>query len=280
MAVSTADFLYVRRVLQEESALTLGDGKEYLVETRLAPLVERAGLGSIGDLVDRLRTGALDLRQHVVEALVTHETQFFRDLHPFDTLRTEIIPALRRANGAHRLSMWSAAASGGQEAYSLALLMREHFPEVRDVSILATDISRRVLAQAGTGRFSQLEVNRGLPAALLVKHFDRVGRDWQLRDEVRNMVTFRQLNLNGPLSAVPPMDIVFLRNVLIYFNTEAKVALLRRVGKILRPDGYLFLGGAETTYGLDDSYERVELGTSICYRLKTTEGQTNGHDRR
>lgn len=267
MPVSTADFKYVRQLVQDDSALSLSDDKEYLVESRLDPLVKRAGLDSLGDLIDQLRTGTPGLRQHVVEALATHETQFFRDLHPFETLRQEIIPSLLQADGDRRLTMWSAASSGGQEAYSLALLMRESFPDV-GVSILATDISRKVLAQAKLGMFTQLEVNRGLPVALLVKHFDRVGRDWQLHDDVRSMVTFRQLNLDAPLSAVPAMDVVFLRNVLIYFNVEAKIALLGRVGKVLRAGGYLMLGGAETTYGLDDSYERVELGRSICYRIK------------
>ena len=271
MSVSAADFLYVRQLVQQDSAVSLGDDKGYLVETRLAPLLERAGFVSVHALIDHLRAGVPGLREQVVEALVTHETQFFRDLHPFAALREEIVPALREANRARPLAMWSAAASRGQEAYSLALLMCEHFPDSAGVTILATDISRRVLAQAEAGRFSQLEVNRGLPATLLLKHFDRVGRDWQLHDDVRSMVTFRQLNLDGPLSGVPPMDVVFLRNVLIYFNTEAKVALLERVGKVLRPGGYLLLGGAETTYGLDDSYERVEYGRTICYRLKTKE---------
>lgn len=279
MSVSTADFLYVRELVQRESAVSLSDDKEYLVETRLAPLAQSAGLGSVSDLIDRLRAGAPGLREHVVEALVTHETQFFRDLHPFEALRTEIIPALQQAHGGRRISMWSAAAAGGQEPYSLALLVREHFPDL-PVTILATDISRRMLARAEAGRFSQLEVNRGLPAALLVKHFDRVGLEWQLHDDVRRMVTFRQLNLNGSLSAVPPMDIVLLRNVLIYFNAEAKIALLNRIGRVLRPGGYLLLGGAETTYGLDNSYERVEFGRSIFYRLKTRKGLTHAHDRR
>jgi len=183
MPVSTADFKYVRQLVQDDSALSLSDDKEYLVESRLDPLVKRAGLDSLGDLIDQLRTGTPGLRQHVVEALATHETQFFRDLHPFETLRQEIIPSLLQADGDRRLAMWSAASSGGQEAYSLALLMRESFPDV-GVSILATDISRKVLAQAKLGMFTQLEVNRGLPVALLVKHFDRVGRDWQLHDDV------------------------------------------------------------------------------------------------
>lgn len=276
MTVSSADFQYVRQLVQDDSALSLPDGKEYLVETRLAALVQRGGLGSVGALVDQLRSGAPGLRQDVVEALVTHETMFFRDLHPFEALREHILPEHRRVNGLRRPAMWSAAASGGQEAYSLALLMREHFAGLRGATILATDISRRVLAQAEAGLFSQLEVNRGLPAALLVKHFDRVGRDWQLHDDVRTMVTFRQLNLDGPLSSVPAMDVIFLRNVLIYFNTPAKQALLRRVSAVLRPGGYLFLGAAETTYGLDDSYERLQFGRSICYRLKTKEQATCG----
>jgi chemotaxis protein methyltransferase CheR len=280
MPVSASDFQYVRQLVQDDSALSLPDGKEYLVENRLAPLVKRAGLGSVRDLVDQLRTGAPGLRQHVVEALATHETQFFRDLHPFEALREHIIPAYRRAGGAQRLAMWSAASSGGQEAYSLALLIREHFPELSGVTILATDISRPVLAQAEAGLFSQLEVNRGLPAALLIKHFDRVERNWQLHERVRSLVTFRQLNLDASLSSVPAMDVVFLRNVLIYFNNEAKSTLLNRVGKVLRPGGYLFLGGAETTYGLSDSYERVEVGRSVCYRLTKKKGVTGGHDQR
>jgi len=267
MGVSAADFDYVREVVQADSALALADGKEYLVETRLAPLAASAGLATIGDLVAKLRSGAADLRRAVVEALATHETQFFRDMHPFEALRTEVIPALLREDPTRRLTLWSAAASGGQEAYSLALLLREHFPDISSPTILATDISRAVLAQAEAGRFSQLEVNRGLPASLLVKHFDRAGLEWQLRDDVRRMVTFRQLNLAGPLTAVPRMDVIFLRNVLIYFNTEAKKALLERVGEVLRPGGLLFLGSAETTYGLDDRYERLEVAKSICYRL-------------
>lgn len=280
MAVSAADFAYVRQVVQDDSALSLADGKEYLVATRLAPLVRSAGLESVGDLIAKLRTGAPELRQHVVEALATHETQFFRDVHPFAALREHIIPAFRDAGRSQRLAMWSAAASGGQEAYSLALLMREHFPDMPGASILATDISQRVLAQAQLGRFSQLEVNRGLPAPLLVKHFDHVGLEWQLHEDVRRMVTFRQLNLDGPLWAVPAMDVVFLRNVLIYFNDEAKLALLGRIAQVLRPGGYLFLGAAETTYGVDDAWERVEFGRSICYRLKTNEGVTRAHHQR
>jgi len=267
MGVSAVDFHYVRDLVAADSGLSLSEDKEYLVDTRLALLAEREGLDSVSDLIERVRCGAPGLRQDVVEALATHETLFFRDLHPFEALRTEIIPALLRANGGRRLAMWSAATSAGQEAYSLALLVREHFPAVADVSILATDISRQVLARAQAAEFSQLEVNRGLPAALLVKHFDRHGLMWRLHDDVRRMVTFRQVNLARALPEIPPMDVVLLRNVIIYFAPEAKKALLERVAGVLSKGGYLFLGGAETTYGLTDRYEQIQIGRSICYRL-------------
>jgi chemotaxis protein methyltransferase CheR len=279
MAVSDTDFQFVRQIVRDDSALALADGKEYLVESRLASVAEREGFVSVAELVQRVRAGSPGLRQHIVEALATHESLFFRDLHPFEALRQVIIPAALQAGAGRRLTLWSAAAAAGQEAYSLALMMREHFPGVQ-VTILATDLSQEVLARAESGRFSQLEVNRGLPAALLIKHFVRDGRQWQLHDDVRRMVTFRQLNLAGPLSRIPPMDVVFLRNLLIYFDTQAKEALLDRVSKVLRPDGYLFLGAAETTYGLDNSYERVQVGRSICYRLTAQTRMTSGRDRR
>lgn len=280
MTISVNDFEYVRELVRDESALALNDSKQYLVETRLAPLAESQGLGSVSDLIGQLRIGAPGLRNHVVDALATNETLFLRDLHPFDALRQDVIPAVLAANGGRSLSMWSAAASTGQEAYSMAMLVRDHFPEVDDVTILATDISQTVLARAKTGSFSQLEVNRGLPASMLVKHFERHGREWQLNDDVRQMVIFRQLNLAAPFSGVPPMDVVFLRNVLIYFDDEIKSQVLGRVGKIMRPGGYLFLGGAETTYGLDDAYASVEVGQkkTISYRLVAPEEATHDHD--
>lgn len=266
MPVTAADFDYVRRIVADDSALALSDGKEYLVRARLEPVAKREGLGSVSELIDRLRGGAPELRRQVVEALVTHETMFFRDVHPFDALRQEVIPALSRSNGERGLSLWSAATSTGQEAYSIALLIREHFPEITNPTILATDISDQVLVRAMKARFSQLEVGRGLPATLLIRHFDQHGREWQLHDDVRNMVTFHQLNLARPLSRVPAMDVVFLRNVLIYFDASAKAVLLDRVSRILRPGGYLFLGGAESICGLDASYERIQIGSSISYR--------------
>jgi chemotaxis protein methyltransferase CheR len=269
--VTAADFEYVRQIVADDSALSLGDGKEYLVQTRLAPVAERQGLGSVRELLDAVRGGADDLRRQVVEALVTHETLFFRDAHPFEALREHVIPEILSAGNGRRLAIWSAATATGQEAYSLALLVREHFPQVSELTLLATDLSGQALARARTGRFSQLEVGRGLPTALLIKHFDQDGRQWQLHDDVRRLVTFRQLNLARPLPSIAPMDVIFLRNVLIYFDAAAKTVLLTQVSQILRPGGYLFLGGAESISGLRDTYERVQLGRSMAYRRSAQE---------
>ena len=275
MTVSAADFQYLRQMLSTDGALALADGKEYLVQSRLTPIVEREGLHSVAELIDRVRTGSTQLRRQVLEALVTHETSFFRDVHPFEALREEIVPALLGANGRAGLAFWSAATSTGQEAFSLALLMRESFPEVTNVTIVGSDISTQVLERASAGRFSQLEVGRGLPAKLLVKHFDQDGREWQLHDDVRQMVSFRQINLARPLVGLPIMDVVFLRNVLIYFDAAAKLALLDRVGQIMRPGGYLFLGGAEWIGGLHPAFSRVQVGRSVAYR-RLSSGGSNG----
>lgn len=280
MTVSVADFDYVRKLVYEHSAIALDESKSYLVEARLAPIVQREGLPSMAELVSSLRAGCPALRDDVVAAVATHETSFFRDLHPFDALREVVIPEILAANGGGSLHLWSAATATGQEAYSLAMLVRDHFPSVRDVSILATDLSDRVLGTALAARYSQLEINRGLPARLLVKHFDREGRDWVVKPDVVELVTFRRLNLASSFQAVPAMDVIFLRNVLIYFDNERKADVLRRMARILRPGGYLFLGGTETTYGLDDSYERVSIGKAMCYRLKQPHGSNGANVQR
>lgn len=263
MTVAAEDFELVRSLVLERSAIAL-DGKEYLVEARLAPLVEREGLASLADLARLLRSGSTRLSDDVVEAMTTNETSFFRDVHPFEALRTSIIPSLLADNGG--VALWSAGAATGQEAYSLAMLVAEHFPSVPGISILATDLSRAALERAKSGVFTQMEVNRGLPAALLVKYFERSGREWCLNARVRSQVTFQQLNLVGSLASVPPMDVVLLRNVLIYFEPDVKKHVLDKVAGVLRPGGYLFLGSAETTYGIHDGFECLEFGRAVCYR--------------
>jgi chemotaxis protein methyltransferase CheR len=266
------DFDYLRALFFERSAVVLEPGKEYLVETRLAPIVRQLNLTSISDLVTRLRTApANGLEARVVEALVTTETSFFRDLHPFEALRKTILPELlARRREERRLSIWCAAAASGQEPYSIALLLWEHFRDLVagwKVTLLATDLSREMLARAREGRYNQIEVNRGLPAGLLVKHFQQHGTSWQLNANIRELVEFQDLNLARPWPFLPRMDLIVLRNVMIYFNVDTKKAILGRVARLLNPDGYLLLGGAETTFNLDDSYRRVEHLKTGFYQL-------------
>jgi chemotaxis protein methyltransferase CheR len=269
--MTAQDFEYVCRLVRDRSAVVLEAGKEYLVEARLAPVAGQLKLGSVSELVGRLRSGPDDgLSARVVEAMVTTETSFFRDLHPFETLRKTVLPDLiRRRAGERRLSVWCAACSTGQEPYSLAILLREHFPELAAwrVDILATDLSGEVLARAKEGRYTQAEVNRGLPAALLVKYFRQRGSAWELAEEVRRAVEFRELNLVRPWPLLPRMDLVFLRNVMIYFGVDTKKAILGRIARLLRPDGHLLLGGAETTLNLDDSFRRVDGLKGGFYQL-------------
>jgi chemotaxis protein methyltransferase CheR len=256
------EFDYVCRLVRDRSGIVLESGKEYLVDARLTPVARQCELGSVSELVGKLRGGSDDgLASRVVEAMVTTETSFFRDLHPFETLRTTVIPVLiRQRRDERRLTVWFAACSTGQEPYSFALLAREHFPELAGwrLDLLATDLSAEALGKARSGRYSQLEVNRGLPAALMVKYFRQHGATWELNEDVRRMVEFRELNLTRPWPVLSRIDIVFLRNVMIYFDVETKKSILGRIALLLRPDGYLLLGGAETTLGLCDSFRRLE----------------------
>jgi chemotaxis protein methyltransferase CheR len=265
------DFDFIRKLLLRASAVVLEPGKEYLVETRLAPMLRARELGSITELVARLRApdngGML---AEIVEALVTTETSFFRDVHPFESLRKSVLPDLiRRRAGERSLAIWCAASSTGQEPYSVAMLLREHFPELRgwNVVLLATDLSRDVLARARTGKYNQIEVNRGLPAPLLVKYFQQHGTQWQLKEEIRNLVDFREMNLAQPWPFLPRMDLILNRNVMIYFDLPTKKSILHRIAGLLRPDGYLLLGGAETTFNIHDAFRRVEALKAGFYQL-------------
>jgi chemotaxis protein methyltransferase CheR len=272
MSLSTSDYNFVRALAAQESALALGDHKSYLVEARLAPIAEREGCASVTDLVTQIRTGSAALRADVVESLTTNETSFFRDVHPFDALRDVLMPTAIEARG--RAAIWSAAASTGQEAYSVAMIAANHFPTA-SVSILGTDLSRGVLTKAAAGEFTQLEVNRGLPVAMLVRHFERVGPRWRISEDIRRRVHFKELNLARPWPSLARMDVVLLRNVLIYFDAEAKRAALAQVARVLAPGGVLFLGGAETTHGLSDDWQRIVAGRTVFYRPSTplAEGQ-------
>jgi chemotaxis protein methyltransferase CheR len=270
--ISPADFAFVRELVLRRSAIVLEPGKEYLVETRLLPLARTISDETVSRFIARLRTaGTPALLTAVVEALTTNETSWFRDRHPFDALRDHVVPELMaRPQTNRRISVWSAACSSGQEPYSIAMVLTDAMASHPGWSadIVATDLSNEILAQARSARYSQLEINRGLPAALMVRHFERAGTQWALREPIRKMVSFRELNLAVPLPTMQPVDIVFLRNVLIYFDAAMKRRVLAQVRRVLRPDGYLFLGGAETTLHLDNEFERSPLGATSVYRLR------------
>lgn len=267
---SAADFQFMQQLLRQRSGIVLEPGKEYLLETRLLPVVRSEKLESIPDLIAKLRQPGHDrLAKLVIEAMTTNETSFFRDYHPFETLRAQILPDLIARRAAKRkLNIWCAAASTGQEPYSIAMIVKELGSKLSgwNVDILATDLSDDVLDRAREGLYSQLEVNRGLPAPMLVKYFQQDGLSWRLKPEVRQMVTFRKLNLLESFSQLPAMDLIFVRNVLIYFDFATKQDILVRIGRVLEPDGFLFLGGAETTVNVDDSYARVTFGKTVCYQ--------------
>ncbi len=269
MALSQSSVAFVRKLVYGRAAIVIEENKEYLIESRLGSLARAKRITSIDSLIELARGGALDLQTEVVEAITTNETTFFRDLAPFEALRTTILPELLAARTSGRpLTIWSAACSTGQEPYSLAMLLLEHFPvETRSrIAIVATDLSRPSLERARAGRYRQVEVNRGMPAPLLVKYFTRQGAEWVLSPAVRAMVDFRQLNLIEPWPPDLRPDVVFMRNVLIYFDVPAKRAILQRVRRIVSRDGALFLGSAETTLGIDDAWDRASFAVSSYYR--------------
>jgi chemotaxis protein methyltransferase CheR len=273
-AMSAAEFAYLADVVRQDAAIVLEPGKEYLVESRLQPLARKTGLGSLAELVRALRAGNRALREQVVDAMTTNETSFFRDAHPWEALRKSVLPELIARRAATRsLDIWCGACSSGQEPYTLGLLLKEHFASQLvgwRVRILATDISESMLERTRKGRYSQLEVNRGLPAPMLVRYFAREGLEWQLEPEVRAMVERRRFNLadESGWGLMGPFDLVLVRNVLIYFDVSTKQRILRNIRRRLRPDGTFFLGSCETTIGLVDDFERVVDGKTIYYTCR------------
>jgi len=264
-------FAFVRKLVHDHAAIALEQDKNYLVESRLSPLARQLGLCSLHELVSQLRTRPFgDLHAQVVEAMTTNETSFFRDVHPFEALRKDVLPPLLAARSARKtLTIWSAACSSGQEPYTIAILLREHFPQLKDwnVQIHASDLSQQMVERAQTGIYTQHEVNRGLPAALLIKYFQKCGLQWQINPDLKRVVKFAQINLIQSWPRLPTVDVVFMRNVLIYFTPETKRQILGQIRKQLAPDGALFLGGAETTLGIDRLWERVDHGKTATYRI-------------
>ena len=257
--MTPADYDYLRRLLKERSGLVLSADKQYLVESRLLPVAHRAGVETLAQLVQKLRGMKNEpLVTEVAEAMTTNESFFFRDKLPFQHFRDTMMPALLAARASHRrIRIWCAAAATGQEPYSLAMSLKEMGETVagRQIEIVATEFSSQVLEKAKSGIFSQFEVQRGLPIQLLIKYFDQVGDCWQINPDVRAMVQFRSFNLLHEFTHLGHFDLVFCRNVLIYFDQETKTQVLDRIARIMEQDGYLVLGAAETVVGLTESFK-------------------------
>jgi chemotaxis protein methyltransferase CheR len=257
--VTPADYDYLRKLLKERSGLVLSADKQYLVESRLLPVAHRAGIETLTELVRKLRGMKHEpLVTEVAEAMTTNESFFFRDKLPFENFRDTIMPALLAARSPQRrIRIWCAAASTGQEPYSLAMSLKEMGDKIagRQIEIVATEFSTQVLEKAKSGIFSQFEVQRGLPIQFLIKYFDQIGDAWQINPDVRAMVQFRPFNLLHEFTHLGPFDLVFCRNVLIYFDQETKAGVLDRIARTMEHDGYLVLGAAETVVGLTDSFK-------------------------
>lgn len=268
MTLSADTFAFVVDLVRRRSAIDLTAGKEYLVESRLEPLARQAGLTGVDEYVKTLRMVPYGVEHdRIVEALTTNETSWFRDINSFRALAEHVVPALIRDRpGLMSVRVWSAGCSTGQEPYSIAMALLDAAPDLA-VSIVATDISQEALGRARAGRYSQFEINRGLPATMLVRHFVRAGTAWELSQEVRSMVTFSQHNLLDRPPQAGPFDVIFLRNVLFYFGLEARATVLHHMDEAIRPAGFLALGAVETPRGIDDTWERVPVGRSTFYRF-------------
>jgi chemotaxis protein methyltransferase CheR len=266
----TTEMSWLCKMIRDKSGIVLGEDKLYLLESRLNPVAEKNGFRTIGDLIIALRKVEWSpMHYQVIDAMTTNETYFFRDIAPFDALRDKLIPdIMKKRAGEKRLHMWCAAASTGQEPYSIMMTLREHFPSLQtwDVKLLATDISTKVLTRCKAARYTQQEVERGLPPASLNRFFTKVGNEWEAKENIRAGIEFRELNLLDSWFNLGRFDIVFMRNVLIYFDVEVKRMLFGKVRKVLSPDGYLLLGGAESPLNIDNNFVRFPFDRGGIYR--------------
>ena len=282
MELTHRDFDDLRGYIYELCGLHIPDNKEYLITQRLKGLLRAAEAESWRELYEFLRRDcSAQVRNEVISAITTNETSFFRDQHPFDSFRDHLLPEFCKKLVARRLSgdrsplrIWSAAAASGQEAYTLAMIIMDHLERnpgsgLRpcDFNILGTDISARVLAKATQAEYSDFELSRGLPEAYR-KYFERVESRWRVRRDLRCMVEFRQLNLVTDFTDLKIFDVIFCRNVLIYFDQATKMKILERFSKILRPGCHLVLGSTESVYGLSEAFCQERIGKAILYKLK------------
>ncbi|MEQ8332896.1 protein-glutamate O-methyltransferase CheR [Nisaea sp.] len=274
--MNSSDFEFLSSMLYKQSGLVLTPDKGYLLETRLQPVARSHGLSSIEQIVSTLKSRRDEkLVNSITDAMTTNESLFFRDRTPFDQFKTVVLPSLLQSRAAKKsIRIWSAACSSGQEPYSLSMVLDELASKLAGwrVEIVATDISAEMVARARAGIYSQFEVQRGLPVQLLVKYFQQDGDRWQLNEKIRRMVTFREFNLLQDPRALGNFDIVFCRNVLIYFDQETKRKVLEGVSRQIAPDGYLYLGGAETVISITDKFQPVK-GQRGMYQPTAKDGQ-------
>jgi chemotaxis protein methyltransferase CheR len=280
MSLSPLSFEFVRNLLRERSAHSLEDDKVYLVETRLLSVARRHGFKSVEDLLLHLQNRKKEaLVVEIVEAMTINETSFFRDEDVFKALQQSVLPELiRRRSHLRCLNIWSACCSSGQEPYSISMILRRDFPALDgwNVRLFASDLSKAMLARARRGFFTELEVSRGLPADLRESYFAKHENGWQIQDALRRMVEFRQINLSGAWPELPPLDLVLMRNVLIYFDTATKQKILDKVCRVIHPDGYLVLGGAESTLHLDNRFLPVSFGNVSFFQLRSSVPSVSG----
>ncbi len=269
MSLNKKAFQYICNLVFKQAAIILSEDKEYLVETRLSPLAAKSGFGSVNDFIHSISKSPTEaIKQKITEAITTNETSFFRDQYLFEEIRDSIIPEIIKNNEDSRgFKIWCAASSTGQEPYSLAMLIDDSFPQLDgwDIEIIATDINCDVLSKAKSGIFSQIEVNRGLPARLLSKYFKKEGAFWMIDEGLKSRIQFSQINLAGRWGNLPIFDLVLMRNVLIYFNSDTKQEILKKAKQHLKPQGFLLLGTAESLVGLDVDLSKKKQGKVIYY---------------
>jgi len=254
------DFDFVAKLLKDRSGLVITRDKAYLLESRLTPVARKRGLKGLEDLVSGLRTAGEDLLREVTEAMTTNESFFFRDIKPFDQFKSVVLPHLMATRAAKKsFRIWSAASSSGQEAYTLAMVLKEEGARLAGwkIEIVGTDISTEMLEKAKAGLYSQFEVQRGLPIQLLVKYFKKTAEMWQIDPAIRGMVQYREYNLLHDLKPLGQFDVVFCRNVLIYFDQPTKTRVLDNMSRVMPDDGFLYLGGAETVLGISDKFKPI-----------------------
>jgi len=268
--ISADNYKYLQDLIYSGSGIVIEGDKHYLLEARLTMIVKEHGVDNINDLCALMRaTGRQPVEKKVVEAMTTNETYFFREPSQYEAIKSTLLKELREQRAVTRkLSIWSAASSTGQEAYSTAMMLLEQGFAGWNVQILGTDLNEKVLERARAAKYLQLEVNRGLPAPLLLKYFRRQGLEWQLNDEVRRMARFEPLDLRQRMRALGPFDLVFCRNVLVYFDTPTRRKIIQEIHGTMFRGGWLLLGAAEVSTGMDEYFERRTIGNAIVYVAK------------